>query len=108
MGINRRPRLRYVVIIGMPLLIACSEPSPPVAGTTTPASMNTPIPIPEGPLHEATFDAATGWWNPPRSAIAALPLPSDGSSGRLSPASGLTWQNDGELKSFRSRGRVRQ
>ena len=52
--------MRYVVIVGMLLLIACSEPPPPVTGTATPAFMNTPIPIPEGPLHEATFDAATG------------------------------------------------
>ena len=56
--------MRYVVIIGMPLLIACSEPPPPVTGTATPAFVNTPIPIPEGPLHEAKFDAATGMVEP--------------------------------------------
>ena len=34
-------------------------PNQPVTGTT-PASTNTPNPIPEGPLREATFDSATG------------------------------------------------
>ena len=52
--------MRYVVTIGMLLPIACSEPPLPVTGTTTPASTNTPNPIPEGPLREATFDSATG------------------------------------------------
>ena len=56
--------MRYVVTLGMLLPIACSEPPLPVTGTTTPASTNTPIPIPEGPLHEAKFDAATGMVEP--------------------------------------------
>ena len=56
--------MRYVVIIGMPVLIACPESPLPVNGSATPAFMNTPIPNPESPLREASFDAATGMAEP--------------------------------------------